>query len=26
VYVPKGTCARITGGTVAAVKPAKGVE
>jgi len=26
VYVPKGTCAKITGGTVAAVKPAKGFE
>lgn len=23
VYVPKGTCEKITGGTVAAVKPAK---
>mgnify|MGYP001823456132 CR=1 len=23
VYVPEGTCTRITGGTVAAVKPAK---
>ena len=23
VYVPKGTCAKITGGSVAAVKPAK---
>ena len=23
IYVPKGTCTRITGGTVAAVKPAK---
>ena len=23
IYVPKGTCTKITGGTVAAVKPAK---